>query len=54
MAAAMAWLCAADVATGCVVWFNEITLLVNGMTPTFPEDNLNLSHEIAGPSGRAV
>ena len=38
VAVAMAWLFAAYVATGCVIWYNVITILVNGMTPTFLED----------------
>jgi hypothetical protein len=38
VAVAMAWLFAAYVATGCVIWYSVITLLVNGMTPTFLED----------------
>jgi hypothetical protein len=41
VAVAMAWLFAAyltNVATGRVMWFNEMTLLVNWMTPTFSED----------------
>jgi hypothetical protein len=38
MSVATAWIDAANVLTGSFIRFNEISLLANGMTPTFLED----------------